>query len=83
VRKVHALGKLIGSICHGSGVPISVGIVQVRKATGTMVIKDDITNVGGIWVDASALPDGNIVWGCVVENIPNFCRELIAALEGN
>jgi len=37
---------------------------------------------GGIWVNESAFRDGNIVWGRVVEDIPNFCRELVAALEG-
>jgi len=24
--------------------------------------------------------DGNLVWGRVVEDIPDFCRELVAAL---
>ena len=62
-------------------VPISAGIVRGHKATGTSAIKDDITNAGGIWVDESAFRDGNIVWGRVVEDIPNFCRELVAALE--
>ena len=82
VRDVHAQGKIIGSICHGGWVPISAGIVRGRRVTGTSAIKDDFTNAGGIWEDASALRDGNIVWGRVVEDIPNFCRELVAALEG-
>jgi protease I len=82
VRDAHAQGKIIGSICHGGWVPISAGIVRGRKVTGTSAIKDDFTNAGGIWVDASAFRDGNIVWGRVVEDIPNFCRELVAALEG-
>ncbi|MBO0795276.1 MAG: DJ-1/PfpI family protein, partial [Ktedonobacteraceae bacterium] len=72
--------KIIGSICHGGWVPISAGIVRGRRATGTSAIKDDITNAGGIWVDESALRDGNIVWGRVVADIPDFCRELVAAL---
>ncbi|HZR42617.1 MAG TPA: type 1 glutamine amidotransferase domain-containing protein [Ktedonobacteraceae bacterium] len=81
VREVYAQGKIIGSICHGGWVPISAGIVRGHKATGTSAIKDDLTNAGAIWVDASALRDGNIVWGRVVEDIPNFCRELVAAIE--
>ncbi|MBO0779928.1 MAG: type 1 glutamine amidotransferase [Ktedonobacteraceae bacterium] len=80
VREVHAQGKIIGSICHGGWVPISAGIVRGRRATGTSAIKDDITNAGGIWVNESALRDGNIVWGRVVADIPDFCRELVAAL---
>lgn len=82
VRDVYAQGKIIGSICHGGWVPISAGIVKGHKATGTTAIKDDMTNAGGIWVDASAFRDGNIVWGGVVDDIPNFCRELVAALAG-
>jgi protease I len=31
-------------------------------------------------VDQPALRDGNLVWGRVVEDIPDFCRELVAAL---
>ena len=81
VLEVYAQGKIIASICHGGWVPISAGIIRGHKATGTSAIKDDITNAGGIWVDESAFRDGNIVWGRVVEDIPNFCRELVAALE--
>ncbi|TMD74297.1 MAG: type 1 glutamine amidotransferase, partial [Chloroflexi bacterium] len=42
-------------------------------------IKDDITNAGGIWVNEEAFREGNMVWGRVVEDIPAFCRELVAA----
>lgn len=81
VREVYAQGKIIGSICHGGWVPISAGIVQGHKATGSIAIKDDIENAGGIWVDLPALRDGNLVWGRVVDDLPSFCRELIVALE--
>ena len=80
VRAVNAQGKIIGTICHGGWVPISAGILQGRKATGSTGIKDDITNAGGIWVNEAAFRDGNLVWGRVVEDIPAFCRELVAAL---
>ena len=38
-------------------------------------------NAGATWVDEPAFRDGNIVWGRVVEDIPDFCRELVAAIE--
>src|ERR1700736_3404302 len=72
VRTVHAQGKIIGTICHGGWVPISAGILQGRKATGSKGIKDDITNAGGIWVDTPAFREGTMVWGRVVEDIPDF-----------
>jgi protease I len=80
VRDVHAQGKIIGTICHGGWVPISAGIMRGQKATGSTGIKDDIVNAGGIWVNEAAFREGNLVWGRVVEDIPEFCRELVAAL---
>lgn len=80
VREMDAQGKIIASICHAGWVPISAGIMRGRKATGTTAIKDDITNAGGIWVDTPAFREGHMVWGRVVADIPDFCRELVAAL---
>lgn len=80
VREVHEQGKIVATICHGGWVPISAGIIRGRKATGSTGIKDDITNAGGIWVNEPAFREGNMVWGRVVEDIPDFCRELVAAL---
>jgi protease I len=80
VRDMHADGKIIATICHGGWVPISAGIMRGQKATGSKGIKDDITNAGGIWVDEAAFREGNLVWGRVVEDIPAFCHELVAAL---
>jgi len=79
VCDVHAQNKIIGTICHGGWVPISAGILKGCKATGSTGIKDDITNAGGIWVNEAAFREGNMVWGRVVEDIPDFCRELVAA----
>ncbi len=80
VREIHAQGKIVATICHGGWVPISAGILRGHKATGSTGIKDDIENAGGIWVDEAAFREGNMVWGRVVEDIPEFCRELVAAL---
>lgn len=81
VRKVHEAGKPIGIICHGGLVAISAGIVAGSRATGSLGIKDDLINAGATWVDEAAFRDGNLVWGRVVPDIPDFCRELVAALE--
>ena len=80
VRDMNAAGKVIGIICHGGLVAISAGIVKGRSATGSLGIRDDLVNAGATWVDAPAFRDGNQVWGRVVEDIPDFCRELVAAL---
>lgn len=80
VRDVHQAKKIIGVICHGGWVPISANIIRGKRATGSKGIKDDIVNAGGIWVDEPAFREENFVWGRVVEDIPDFCRELVTAL---
>ena len=81
VRATHDRGAIVGLICHAGLVGISAGIVKGSRATGSLGIKDDLVNAGAVWVDEPAFRDGNIVWGRVVEDIPDFCRELIAAIE--
>ena len=81
VREVHEQGKTVGIICHGGLVAISAGIVNGISATGSLGIKDDLENAGATWVDKPAFREENMVWGRVVPDIPDFCRELVAALE--
>jgi protease I len=80
VRTVYEQGKIIGSICHAGWVLASAGILKGHRATGSTGIKDDLTNAGAVWVDQAAFRDGNIVWGRVVKDIPDFCRELVNAI---
>lgn len=80
VRECHAQGKVIGIICHGGWVAASAGIVRGRRFTGSRGIKDDLENAGATWVDEPAFREDNLVWGRVVEDIPDFCRELAAAM---
>ena len=81
VRAMHFSGKIVGLICHAGLVAISAGIVHGRRATGSLGIQDDLVNAGAVWTDQPAFRDGNLVWGRVVEDIPDFCRELVAAIE--
>ena len=81
VKEIYDAGKIVGLICHAGLVGISAGVVKGHKATGSLGIKDDLVNAGAVWVDAPAFRDGNLVWGRVVADIPDFCRELVAAIE--
>lgn len=80
VRGVYEKGGIVGSICHAGLVLISAGIVKGMRATGSLGIKDDLINAGAIWVNEPAFREGNVVWGRVVEDIPQYCRVLIEAL---
>ena len=81
VKEISDAGKVIGIICHGGSIAVSAGIIKKgQRVTGSTGIKDDLENVGGIWADESAFREGNQVWGRVVADIPDFNRELVAAL---
>lgn len=81
VREMDAANKVIGVICHGGSIAISAGIIKKgQRTTGSLGIKDDLVNAGAVWADESAFREGNQVWGRVVADIPNFCRELVKAL---
>ena len=80
VKAMNDADKPVAIICHGGLVAISAGIVQGRRATGSLGIKDDLVNAGAIWVDSPAFRDGNQIWGRIVADIPAFCRELVEAL---
>ena len=80
VRQMHADGKILGFICHAGWVAASAGICHGRRVTGSTGIKDDMQNAGAVWVDEPAFREGNLVWGRVVADIPDYCRELVKAI---
>jgi len=80
VREMDNAGKILGFICHAGWVAASAKIIGQRKVAGSLGIKDDMENAGGIWMDEAAFIDGNRVWGRVVDDIPEYQRQLIKAL---
>jgi protease I len=80
VQNLNVQNKILGFICHAGWVAASADICKGKRVTGSTGIKDDMENAGAIWVDKPALREGNLVWGRVVADIPDYCRELIAAL---
>ena len=80
VRICHQQGKLLAAICHGPWVLISAGVMEGVRATGFAAVRDDLVNAGAEFVDVAAVRDGNIVTARVPDDLPEFCREIIAAL---
>jgi protease I len=80
IRSRYASGAIVAAICHGPWLLVSADLVRGRKATGSLGIRDDLMNAGAEWVDESAFTDGQLVWGRVVADIPNFCHELVERL---
>jgi protease I len=66
-------GKLVAAICHGPWVLCSSNMLQGRKATSFIAIKDDVVNAGAIWEDAEVVVDRNLVTSRKPDDLPAFC----------
>lgn len=80
LRKFHEQQKLIAFICHGGWVPISAKILKGRQATSTIAIRDDMENAGCIWKDQSVVVDGHLISSRTPQDLPDFCKAIIAFL---
>jgi protease I len=82
-RDIFQAGKPVGFICHAGWVPISAGIVRGKRGTSVGAIKDDLVNAGLLWEDSPVVVDGNLISSRTPADLPQFCRAMIAALEGS
>ena len=80
VKQVFNQGGIIAAICHAIWVPISAEIVSGKKATCYHTVKDDLKNAGGTYIDQSVVVDDNLITSRKPEDLPDFCREIIAKL---
>jgi len=60
-REFFEQGKLVAFICHGGWIPISAKILDGKRVTGSLGIKDDLENAGGRLVDEPVVVDGNLI----------------------
>jgi len=61
IKDMNEQGKLIATICHGSWVTISAGIVKGKTMSCYVGMKDDLVNAGANYVDEDVVVDGNMV----------------------
>ena len=80
VRDAHDRGALVAAICHAGWMLVSSDVLRGRNATCVANIKDDLVNAGAEYVDAEVVRDGNLVTSRVPNDLPAFCRTIIAAL---
>jgi protease I len=83
VRKVHDRGGVVAFICHAGWVPISAGIVKGKRVTSVSSIKDDLINAGAEWADQAVIEDGAMISSRGPDDLPLFCRAIIAALQNS
>lgn len=82
-REFFDQGKLVAFICHGGWIPISARILNGRRATGSLGIKDDLENAGAIWVDEPVVIDGNLVSSRTPKDLPAFAKAMVEFLQAS
>ena len=80
VREAAQQGKVVAAICHAGWMLVSAGILEGRKATSFFSIKDDLKAAGADWQDAEVVVDGNLITSRKPDDLPAFCRAIIASL---
>ena len=80
-REFFEQGKLVAFICHGGWIPISAKILKGKRVTGSLGIKDDLENAGGIWVNEPVVIDGNLISSRTPRDLAPFGEAMIDFLE--
>lgn len=75
-------GKCVAAICHGGWLAISAKVYQGVRVTGSPGIKDDLINAGAIWEDAPVVVDRHFVSSRKPDDLPWFCKAMIAVVSG-
>ncbi len=73
-------GKVVAAICHAGSMLVSARVLKGRTVTCFKSIKDDVVNAGGNYVDKEVVRDGNLITSRVPDDLPAFCKEILAAL---
>ncbi len=80
VREFASAGKLVAAICHGGWIPISAGVYNGVRVTGSPGIKDDLINAGARWEDAPVVIDRHFVSSRKPDDLPDFCRGILQVI---
>lgn len=81
VRAMADSGKPVAAICHAGWMLVSAGVARGRTMTCFSSIKEDVINAGAKYVDRSVVRDGNLITSRFPADLPDFCKEIISALE--
>lgn len=81
VHGLNEAGKPVAWICHAGWVPVSADILKGRQVTSFSSIRDDMINAGADWVDEEVVVDGNLISSRVPDDLPAFCKAILAALD--
>ncbi len=80
VKKMTQSGKVVAAICHGPWMLCSAKVLDGKRVTSFIAIRDDVEHAGATWVDEPVVRDWNIITSRVPDDLPAFTREIVAAL---
>jgi protease I len=80
VRDLDAARRPIGSICHGPWLLASAKILPGRHVTCFSAIRDDVEHAGARFTDAEVVVDDNLVTSRTPNDLPAFCKALMALI---
>jgi len=80
VRACASAGLVLAAICHGGWMLCSSDALRGRRATSFMAIRHDMENAGAEWVDEECVVDGNVITARKPDDLPAFCRAIMAKL---
>jgi protease I len=72
--------RRVAVIGRGIQLLISAGALNGRQATCAPAIRDDVRAAGASYRDESVVVDGNLLSCRGIDELPDFCRQLIAAV---
>ncbi|MFY9809393.1 MAG: type 1 glutamine amidotransferase domain-containing protein [Pseudonocardiaceae bacterium] len=78
VRDFVQAGKPVGVICHGPWTLVEADVVRGRTLTSWPSLRTDIRNAGGSVLDQEVVIDGNLVSSRKPDDLPAFCRAIVA-----
>ena len=81
VRGIFEKSGVVASICHGPWVLISAKIMQGKKTTAVIALKDDLENAGAIYLDKEVVIDDNLITSRSPLYLKAFLPSIIAALK--
>lgn len=81
VRTFLQEGSRVAAVGHGAQVLISAGALDGRRVTCSPGIRDDVRAAGALYRDESTILDGGLLTCRGSDDLPEFCRRLVAVLK--
>jgi len=80
IRQCAEAKIVLAAICHGGWMLCCTDALRGRRATSFFAIKYDMINAGANWVDEECVVDGNVITARKPDDLPAFCKAIMAAL---